>query len=264
MPRKGREEKESYGRSWWRTLFRVLWFLRYVILIGILVANFAWQWPLIERVALLINWNFGWGLALTLAAFIVLVVFLCQRRFSCFFYRANRWLGGLALLLAAWGILAFYDAGGFFGEQIIGRPNFLGGLRVAGLAIIGLVLIFPRPTGLLVAGIAHWLAGRFRKQPEYLGEGYDVPPTSLNTPPTTVPPSTKPQPIPGKPLYKGRTFSSTVGGIFGREKSAKKQGSVPVPSWMRPEPSPDLTPPQPPPTPTGGAPTASTATSPAR
>ena len=254
MPRRRREEKESYGgRSWWRTLFRILWFplVRYLILTLIFLGIINWQWPNIERVALWIAELFGWGLALVAIALTILIIFICLRRLSSFFYHANRWLGGIALMLAAWGILAFYGTGGFFGDEIIGRPDLLGGLRVAGLVFVGLVLLFPRATRYALSGLVRWIADRFRKQPEYMGEGYDVPPISPNQPPRTIPSSTTPQPIPGKPLFK-RPIGFSKGGILGRVKSARSKESVPLPSWMRPE-SPDLTPPQPPLPPTSAS-----------
>ena len=95
MPRRRREEKESYGgRSWWRTLFRILWFplVRYLILTLIFLGSIYWQWPNIERVALWIAELFGWGLALLAIALPILLIFICLRRLSSFFYHANRWL----------------------------------------------------------------------------------------------------------------------------------------------------------------------------
>jgi len=236
--RRGEKNRSHEGRSWWRTLFRILWFpaVRYLILTLIILGILFWQWGNIQRLALWIADLLGWGLVLITVALGIFVFFLWQRRLSSFFYHANRWLGGIALILAVWGIISFAGRGGFFGQIIIDRADFIGGLRVFGLALAGLVLVFPRTAWRLTAGLVGWIADRFRKEPEYYDMGYT--PQAPYTPPTPSLSPPQPRPIPGKPLFK-RPFLGR-GGILGRPKPAKGQVE-PVPA------PPTLIPPEPPP-----------------
>ena len=253
MPRR-RKEQDYEGRSWWRTLFRVLWFLRYFILTVIFIGVIAWQWPNIQRIALWMYQLFGWGLALIAFAFIIFGFFLGQRRFSSFASHFNRWLAGIILLAGIWGILGYRGLGGFFGEQIIGKANFWGILRIVGLFIIGLVLMFPGAVPRFIRGLSIWISARRTKATEYMdmGAGMTTPPASSYTPPSTTP-STKPptpKPIPGVPLFKRSFFGGLGrgGGIVGGTGKVTPTQQPPPPplSWMRPEPPPDLTPPKPP------------------
>jgi len=73
------------------------------------------------------------------------------------FALAKKWnwfLGGVSLAFAVWGILAFFapgegplseaTLGGKIGQSIIGAPDVVGGLRVAGLVLLGIIFISPR------------------------------------------------------------------------------------------------------------------------
>jgi S-DNA-T family DNA segregation ATPase FtsK/SpoIIIE len=95
---------------------------------------------------------FGYGLIIIAIAVGSLVWVAWQRRFSVVKQRWNWVLGGISLACAVWGILSFFpgegilkDAklGGRIGQIIIGAPDTGGGLRVAGLVLLGIIFIIP-------------------------------------------------------------------------------------------------------------------------
>ena len=50
-----------------------------------------------------------WGIIFIAGALLTLIVLLCQGRILSLFRNWNKWLGAIALVFAAWGILAFSD-----------------------------------------------------------------------------------------------------------------------------------------------------------
>ncbi len=95
---------------------------------------------------------FGYGLIIIAIAVGSLVWMAWRRQVSVVKRRWNWIPGGISLALALWGILAFFpgkgilqDAtlGGSIGQSIIGTSNVVGGLRVAGLVLLGVVFIIP-------------------------------------------------------------------------------------------------------------------------
>ncbi len=99
---------------------------------------------------------FGVGLGILVTALGLLVWQVWRVDFFTFIRRGHRYLGGAILALALWGVLAFFhpDAGilqhatlgGEFGQGIIGDVAVVGVLRIAGLILLGIVLIAPRWT----------------------------------------------------------------------------------------------------------------------
>ena len=96
---------------------------------------------------------FGAGLAILAVAVGVIIWVARRRRFSASVKRWNWFVGGISLALAVWGILSFFSPGegilsqvtlgGKFGQSIIGAPGIIGGLRVAGLILLGIVFVAP-------------------------------------------------------------------------------------------------------------------------
>ena len=95
----------------------------------------------------------GYGLIIMAVALGWLIWLAWQRRFSVVKHRWNWVLGGVILALAAWGILSFFPGEGVIGDATLGgrvglsiirAPDALGALRVAGLVLLGMVLIMPR------------------------------------------------------------------------------------------------------------------------
>ena len=96
---------------------------------------------------------FGYGLIIMAIALGWLIWAAWQRRFAVVKQRWNWVLGGISLALGVWGVLSFFPGegllrhvtlGGRVGQGITGGPNALGGLRVAGLALLGVVFLMPR------------------------------------------------------------------------------------------------------------------------
>jgi len=96
---------------------------------------------------------FGYGLIIIAIALGSLVWVAGRRQFSVVKYKWNWVLGGISLAFAVWGILSFFPGegilrqatlGGTFGQSIIGASNSVGGLRVAGLVLLGIIFIIPR------------------------------------------------------------------------------------------------------------------------
>ena len=121
------------------------WFGR-IVLICIVVALLFWQWSTVS------SWLggaadatvelFGWGLLLLVIALIFAIWGLRRWRLSSLFYRWYRWVGGVAFILAIWGILARFGEGGILGYGIIGFPtqDYIEILRIVGLGIVGGIL----------------------------------------------------------------------------------------------------------------------------
>lgn len=143
----GRKAKKS--RPAWKRFFSFIAspVVRRLIIIVVVVTLLYALW---DRVLSL----FGYGLIIIAIALAFLVWMTWRRRFAVVKHRWNWVLGGISLALAVWGILAFFpgkgileDAtlGGRIGQSIIMHsPDIVGGLLVAGLVLLGIILIIPR------------------------------------------------------------------------------------------------------------------------
>ena len=134
----GRKAKES--RPAWRRFFSFIAspIVRRLILIAVIVVLLYALW---DRMLTL----FGYGLIIIAIAVGTLVWMAWRRRFSVVKQRWNWVLGSISLACAVWGILAFFEEGGSIGQSIIMRsPNIVGGLLVAGLVLLGIILIIPQ------------------------------------------------------------------------------------------------------------------------
>ncbi len=143
----GRKAKKS--RPAWKRFFSFIAspVVRRLIIIVVVVTLLYALW---DRVLSL----FGYGLIIIAIALAFLVWMRWRRRFAVVKHRWNWVLGGISLALAVWGILGFFpgkgileDAtlGGRIGQSIIMHsPDIVGGLLVAGLVLLGIILIIPR------------------------------------------------------------------------------------------------------------------------
>ena len=100
----------------------------------------------------------GWGIIFVTLALLTLIFLLWRGHILSLFRNWNKWLGAIALVFAAWGILAFAsqsdpNAGGRFGLGIIGAQNFLGALRIFGLLLLSVCFIVPR----LMLALVKWI-----------------------------------------------------------------------------------------------------------
>jgi len=132
----GRKAKES--RPAWKRFFSFIAspVVRRLILIVVIVVLLYVLWDDILTL-------FGYGLIIIAVALGSLVWIAWRRQFSVVKQRWNWVLGGISLAFAVWGILSFFALGGRFGQSIIGASNIVGGLRVAGLVLLGIIFIIP-------------------------------------------------------------------------------------------------------------------------
>ncbi|AGG06079.1 MULTISPECIES: DNA translocase FtsK [Dehalococcoides] len=130
------------GASW-------LW----VMLVASAMAFVVWQWEGVTD--FFANFGsgtaglFGWGLLLVLLGIIIAIVALRFDQMSEWANRYrlnlwNKWLGGVVLILAAWGMLGMMDAGGDIGLGILGGKTDVNGfMRVLALIVLGIILLAP-------------------------------------------------------------------------------------------------------------------------
>ena len=140
----------------------------------------------------------GWGLVLIVVAIGILAGITWRRKLSLLIFHWNQWLGGIAFILAIWGILALFPGqgelrqaslGGNVGLKIIAQQNVIGILRILGLVIVGIVLVAPGASFRLAAGFISWLGHEFERRPAPI----PVPPQEPQLPPAAVTPKPPPK-----------------------------------------------------------------------
>jgi S-DNA-T family DNA segregation ATPase FtsK/SpoIIIE len=107
---------------------------------------------------------FGWGLLIVIIAFGILVSLVRFHKLRSIIHRWNRWLAGIALLAATWGILSFSGLGGSLGLAIIGSVSSIGALRLLGIIIIGVIFVKPGPFLHPVENFISWLRKHLKRQ----------------------------------------------------------------------------------------------------
>jgi S-DNA-T family DNA segregation ATPase FtsK/SpoIIIE len=157
----------------WKGFFRMLVSApaRRIIMIVAIIVLLAVFWHSIVAAYDSLVRLFGWGLVFVIVALITLVVLIWRRRHGTLFYHWNRWLGGIAFVFAAWGIMGLIDEniGGRFGLSIVGSPppglaeTVISILYIAGYIVLGIVLVAPRPSYRAVSAVYAWIAGRFKR-----------------------------------------------------------------------------------------------------
>ncbi|MBC8511537.1 MAG: DNA translocase FtsK [Dehalococcoidia bacterium] len=176
MPKKRRtakpaaRRKAGKGHPLWKGFFSFITSppVRRLILVGIAVGLVYWFWFAITNWAVT-TWenllqHLGVGLGLAAAALAIAVWIIWRGKFSLLIHHWNRWLGGISLALAAWGLLAFFapgsgilskaTLGGEFGKSIITASDTMGALRLLGLTALGIMFLAPLWTWSLIANIA--------------------------------------------------------------------------------------------------------------
>ncbi|MCL0058033.1 DNA translocase FtsK, partial [Dehalococcoidales bacterium] len=146
---------------------RLRW-LFYFILLVILLGLLLWRGEAIALSAAGIGDKIlellGWGLVLILIAIGSLAWVLWRGKLSSLIYHWNQWLGGIAFILASWGILSLFNLGGSFGLSLINYPA-LGFIGIVGLVIIGIILVAPRACFRFVINSISWL-GKITSRPK--------------------------------------------------------------------------------------------------
>ena len=157
----GRKTKES--RPAWKRFFSfiALPVVRRLILIVVIVVLLYVLW---EGIVAL----FGYGLIIIAVAVGLLVWVAWRRQFSVVKHRWNWVLGGISVAFAVWGILSFSALGGRFGQSLIGDSNVVGGFRVAGLVLLGIVFIIPRKSWDVAKNGWRLLSKAYRRASEFI------------------------------------------------------------------------------------------------
>ena len=149
-----------------------------ILLVLIIAGLTYWQWESIN------NWIsdtaqgiaklFGWGLLLVILVVLTFVVVILSSHARILWYYWNRWIGGLIILGAVWGLLAFipgdgvlYEVtlGGRIGQRIVGPSVPVGVLIVLFLLIVGTFFLIPRTFAGAIAKACIWIYNKFKKEP---------------------------------------------------------------------------------------------------
>jgi DNA segregation ATPase FtsK/SpoIIIE, S-DNA-T family len=135
---------------WFRVIHFFVWPPGLYLTLVLAAAGIAWwQWPNITawvtNTVYAIRDIFGLGLVFVFGAILTVTILAIRRRLSAFWYGWRYWLAVIAFIFAIWGILALFDQnlGGYIGTSVIGSRNLAGGLRVLGLAVLGVILLAP-------------------------------------------------------------------------------------------------------------------------
>jgi len=150
--------------------------MRQIIFTFIVIVLLVIFWEYVQDFFKTIRELFGWGLVFILAAIVTIITMVWRRKLSSFIFHWNRWLGGIAFVMAAWGIMSSFDytsyllengLGGSFGRAIISYPNyfFIYGLCIFALLVIGIFLVAPRPSFGVIKRFFIWLYERLKRPP---------------------------------------------------------------------------------------------------
>ena len=165
------KRKRIRSQSWWKRLFSFIVspVIRRLILIVVIIGLLYWSTPRLIALGAEVwkSWLelFGAGLGI-LAVVVGVIIWVVWQGFSALARRWSWFLGGAILALAVWGILAFFGMGGRFGQSIIGSSATIGGLRVAGLVVLGIVFISPRKIWHMAKSIGRFLTSIFQPRPK--------------------------------------------------------------------------------------------------
>ncbi|HEX7364704.1 MAG TPA: DNA translocase FtsK [Dehalococcoidia bacterium] len=149
-----------------------------LLLAAVIVGLVVWFWPYISQWTsstwtnaadwMSDTWEgllslFGLGIIPTALFIGVIIWMIATGRFSPFTKYWKWWLGGIPLVFAAWGLLAFFNPGGGvigehtlggeIGKSIITQDYFIAALRLFGLIFLGILIIVPRWTWRMISGL---------------------------------------------------------------------------------------------------------------
>jgi len=167
-----------------------------ILLVAVIVGVLSWQWSNLTSWAANIIYEtmelFGWGLLLLIiVALSALGGILWRQRQASLLSRFRQWLGVIAFTMATWGILGFANLGGRIGLGIIGYPDFIGVLRIAGLIFVGVILVAPGACLRAAKKANSWLRKQFERRPAPRPAIPQEPP-----PPITITPAPQREPTP--------------------------------------------------------------------
>ena len=139
------KSRKPKRKPWWSQLFHfiVLPPVWRITLLFLILALLFWQWSLLTSWASNIVEGalrlFGWGLLLIVIAIGTLAGVLWRRKLSSLIHHWNQWLGGIALALAVWGILAFFPGEGILKQVSLGGSFGLGIIFYQDSELIGII-----------------------------------------------------------------------------------------------------------------------------
>jgi S-DNA-T family DNA segregation ATPase FtsK/SpoIIIE len=170
----------------------------------------------------------GWGILFVVLFIATPLVLLRIQRLYLFARRWNQWLGGIAIIVAAWGILGLIDAGGNVGTGIIGKSGLGGHLRIAGLFVAGIILIFPEVGYHIIVKPVQWWRNRPKRPAVAQTRQKQVTPTITPTPTVKPTPSatrpTTPTLTPPQPQRGLRQVAQEVWKKYGEPTSVTVDG----------------------------------------
>jgi len=148
--RKGREKTEKKLLPA-KEIARILLVIAIISIVACLV---YWFRNAIAATFLHIISTFGLGLIIIAIAIGVTIQMIRRKHLIDLLKQWNCFLGGIIVALAIWGALSLFafsrgilsrvTLGGTFGQMILGSPDIFGGIRLAGLVILGLIFIMPQ------------------------------------------------------------------------------------------------------------------------
>ncbi len=172
-PRRKKEGSQPWWRRFWGFIASPM--IRRLILIVVIVGLlYLWGNVIWESMLTL----FGCGLAIIAIALGVVIWVVWRGHFSASVRKWNWFLGGISFALALWGLLSLFapwegtlsqaTMGGKFGQSIVGESPLIGGFRLAGLVVLGFVIIAPRKIWHALRGGGHLLTVIARKPKQSL------------------------------------------------------------------------------------------------
>ena len=170
----------------------------------------------------------GWGILFIILVIVTPLILLKTQRLYLFARRWNQWLGGIAIIVSCWGILGLFDAGGSAGTTIIGKSGLGGHLRIAGLFVAGIILIFPEIGYNIIIKPVQWWRNRPKRpavtriRPEQKSPTITPTPAIKPTSPTTK--LTTPTLSPPQPQRGLRQVAQDVWKRYGEPTSVTVDG----------------------------------------
>ena len=170
----GRQSSQSTLGQFLRFLTRSP--MRQFLMTVIIIALLAIFWKDVNNAFASLRGLFGWGLLFIFVAIITVITLIWRRAAGTFIRNWYRWLGGVAFVLAIWGILSAVNSpsanvprglGGSFGREIIDYTNhaFYWYLRIFALIIIGIILVAPGQSWTAVTRFFAWIISLFERRP---------------------------------------------------------------------------------------------------
>ncbi len=229
------------GKSRWGFL-RFLWAkpVRWLLL-AIIIGLIIW-WQRLALKALFtgaannIADTLGWGLVLIVLALFILLIYLLVRRVPSFVKWVRfvaRSLGIISILLAIWGILAFADLGGRFGDALIGYSG-LGALRILGFIIFGIILIAPVASYHGVVRFIRWsiMKMQARQEKRYVPRPKKTLAEVIETPKTVTPEKVEPKVVVATPAPTPEELKQVAQDVW--KKYGESSSLITVDGWKLP------------------------------